>query len=182
MTEEEIQRGFDAWKMAVTVQQHFNDIEMRIRNYALTLLLAVLAGAGLALREHEAFRILGLDISLAFAILLAGLVAWLSFYFMDEFWYHRLLIGAVMHAIALEKTLAQDVPGIGLTQRIGDESPVYLWKRRREGKPKRDGTPRKAGERRELHSTQKIRVFYLVTAFLLLFLAVVVELSATTAA
>lgn len=179
LSNDEINRGLEAWKMAVTVQQHFNDIEMRIRNYALTLLVAVLAGAGLALREHETIRLFGWDVSLASVILLAGLVAWLSFWAMDEAWYHRLLIGAVVHAIALEKELAPHVPGIGLSQRIGDESVIYLnrWKRRKEGRPKRNGTPRKAGEPREIHSTNKIRFFYLVIGTVLLLFALAVQLS-----
>jgi hypothetical protein len=38
---------FEAWKTAVEVQQHFNTIEMQIRNIAVTVLTAAIAAAGL---------------------------------------------------------------------------------------------------------------------------------------
>jgi len=142
--------------MTITVQQHFNDIELRIRNYALTLLLAVLAGAGLAIREHESVHVLGKDLSLATVILFAGLIAWLLFYFMDAGWYHRLLVGSVAHAIELEKDLANYVPGIGLSQRIGKESPLKLGPV-------------------TLHSKHKIHLFYGVIAVVLIAFAVIVQ-------
>src|SRR5262245_28698375 len=115
MTDEEkdrAARSFEAWKVAVDVQKHFNDIEMRIRNYALTLLLAVLAGAGLALREHQAVILFGVEVSLATIILAAGFVVWVAFYFMDELWYHKLLLGAVKQAADIERALDVIAPGI----------------------------------------------------------------------
>lgn len=39
----------DIWKKVVDVQQHFNQLEMQIRNYALTVTGAIMAAAGITL-------------------------------------------------------------------------------------------------------------------------------------
>lgn len=45
VSEQEAKNAIEIWKKVVDVQQHFNDLEMRIRNFALTtagvLILAV---------------------------------------------------------------------------------------------------------------------------------------------
>jgi hypothetical protein len=42
----------EAWKQTIQVQQHFNDLELRIRNYAITLLGALFGVAAYAFKEH----------------------------------------------------------------------------------------------------------------------------------
>jgi hypothetical protein len=152
MTDEEINRGLEAWKVTVEVQQHFNDIEMKIRNYALTLLLAVAAAAGVALRENRP--------GLAIWILVAGLVAWAAFYFMDEWWYHRLLIGAVKHGLELEDELRHSIPGIGLSNSIKNASAIHVGFGKEESGGKRWTF--------DISSTWKIRIFYGVIAIIFL--------------
>jgi hypothetical protein len=155
MTKDEIDRALEAWKVTVEVQQHFNDLEMRVRNYALTLLLAVVAGAGLALREHEQVDLFSWSMPLSSLVLLAGLLAWLAFYLMDELWYHRLLVGAVKNGLEIEESLTPYVLGIGLTRAIGEASPLTVGKY-------------------QMHSKHKIRLFYGIIAAILLAGAVVV--------
>ena len=43
----------EIWKKVVDVQQHFNDIELRIRNFALALIGAFLAVAGYTAKEND---------------------------------------------------------------------------------------------------------------------------------
>lgn len=107
----------EVWKQTVQVQQHFNDLGLRIRNLALTLLVAVFGAAALALRERIQIVVWGTQLSLASALLLVGLVGWLAFYFIDRFWYHKLLVGFVVHGEALEGILAAELLGTlpGLT-------------------------------------------------------------------
>jgi hypothetical protein len=45
---------------------------------------------------------------------------------MDRLWYHRLLEGAVLHGIEVEKALEAAIPQIGLTSAIGAASPFYI--------------------------------------------------------
>src|SRR5438132_1388440 len=100
--------------MTVTVQQHFNDIELRIRALVITVLTAVVGAAALAVQQNRA--------DLGAAIAFVGILATVVFWFVDEIWYHRLLIGAVKNGLELEGILPT---GFGLTKAIGDASP---WK------------------------------------------------------
>ena len=89
----------DAWKTTVSVQQHFNDLELRIRNFAITFTTAVLGLAGLALKELSSSP-------LPVALLFIGALGWGAFYFMDRFWYHRFLDAAGEQAGKIERWLA----------------------------------------------------------------------------
>jgi hypothetical protein len=156
MTNDEVERGLKAWDRAIEVQQHFNDIEMRVRNYALTLLVAVLGASGLALQDDNQ--------AVAVMLLLGGLVAWAAFYLMDRHWYHPLLKGAVDHAKELEQKLAPHVPGVGLATAIANASPSVLRKA--------DGVKRKTDW--TLHSPRKMDIFYGLFGLVLIIIFVLV--------
>lgn len=109
-----------AREKTVDVQQHFNDLSLRVRAFAITVITAVLGGAALAFKEvpHLAPWILG-----------AGVIAWLGFFVMDALWYHRLLLGAVAHGEEVEdKLAAASVAGFGLTHGIRAKSAVKIGK------------------------------------------------------
>lgn len=120
----------EVWKTTIDVQKHFNELEMRVRSVAITVLAAFLAAAGYTMKERLHLNVFGLDLSLTVLVFLAAVVCWAAFYLMDRFWYHRLLKGAVAHARKVEKALEAEIPEIGLTQSIGDASPFSLrgWK------------------------------------------------------
>jgi hypothetical protein len=148
----------EAWKTSIEVQQHFNTLEMQIRNFAITVLTAVLGAAALSLgSEYRARMWLGrFEVPLASLIFFAGLVAWGAFYFMDRFWYHRLLRGAVSHAQAIEKALEKDLPGIGLSSAIAQASPVGFGRKKRWA----------------IHSSGRLDIFYGFIAGIVLVLLV----------
>ena len=130
MTDEQIKIAVEVWKKTIDVQQHFNDIEMRIRNFAVTMLAAVIGAAGVALKDPApTASIFSIDIRLAAWILFAGLIAWLAFYFMDRWWYHRLLQGAVKHAQSIENQMRDIVPSLNLSNSIRKASPIPLSKK-----------------------------------------------------
>lgn len=158
--EDRLQLQVEVWKKTVDVQQHFNDIELRIRGLALTVLTAVLGAAALALRYRLALHVQGLKIELASVLVIVGFIVWMAFYFVDQVWYHRLLIGAVRHGEMLEEMLNEKVPGIGLTKRISQESPYsfrFLRKSRR------------------IHSKHKLKIFYWSIAVLLIVAVILLE-------
>lgn len=144
----------EIWKTIVDVQKHFNELEMRIRNVAVTVLAAFLAAAGYTMKENLHVQLGDGDMSLTSLVLMGGVLVWLAFYGMDRFWYHQLLIGAVKQGLVAENALAADYPEIRLTKAIGDESPSSLfgWK---------------------IHSSRKIDIFYLLIAALLAIAAAV---------
>lgn len=152
MHEKQIEHALEAWKVTVQVQQHFNDIGLRIRQMAITILAAALGIAATAFQANTPVIVGSVTTSLATMILAAGVVAWTAFYFVDNVWYHRLLVGAVAHGSQLEKELANHVPGIGLTIDIGLASPYVLFRRF------------------ELHSAHKMKAFYGGIAVLLVVL------------
>jgi hypothetical protein len=129
----------EAWKKTVDVQQHFNDIEMRVRNLALTILGAVVAFAKfLDLKGDETTAVLPLGyLFLALTVLIG------AFWFMDKHWYHRLLMGAVREGAILEKSLTDSGVPITLGTHISVASPIMLFGRR-------------------MHSPFKVDLFYLV--------------------
>jgi hypothetical protein len=155
---------FDAWKTAIDVQQHFNQLELQIRNFAVTLLAAVVGAMAFAFKEHYIIAFGAATFSVAVPILCAGIIGWLAFYFMDRFWYHRLLVAAVMHAVDIEKQSETAMPELGLSRAIGKGSP---WK--------------VLGF--EIHSSEKIDVFYAtgLTVLIVIMMAVMLATSAVPA-
>jgi len=107
----------EMWKQTVTVQQHFNDIEWRIRGLALTAATFSVGAAGLAVNNNHPFP--------GAAILGVGLVLWYAFYFVDRYWYHPLLIASVMQGHQVEAKIEEcGLPGAALTKAISAGSPI----------------------------------------------------------
>lgn len=85
----------EIWKAIVEVQKHFNDIEMRIRALFVTMVLAIAAAQGFLMEKDLSFERGNVKILYATFIPVIGALGTFLFYFMDRYWYHRLLIGAV---------------------------------------------------------------------------------------
>lgn len=126
---EKLKLVVEVWKKTVDVQQHFNDLELRIRNFALTLLVGVLGGTALALKEGRVpVNVGGFQMSLASALMLAGFVGWTGFWLLDRHWYHRLLVGAVAHGKKIEEAWGETLP-VGLTKTIEENSHIPVKRR-----------------------------------------------------
>ncbi|MCZ7854726.1 HAD family hydrolase [Agrobacterium salinitolerans] len=125
------QYALETWKKTVDVQQHFNDLEMRIRNFAITVVGALIASVGFTYQQGLQADVFGVRISAGVGLVLAAGFAWLAFFFMDRYWYHIFLRGAVKHASTIEKEFADRIPGIGLgttiSQMSGDVK-ILCWK------------------------------------------------------
>lgn len=146
----------DIWKKTVDVQQHFNDIELRIRNYALTLFTAIVAGIGLLEKDKIKFQFWGAVIPASAILSLVGLLVLAAFLYMDKYWYHKLLLGAVYHAGDIEKKYADQLPELALGTRIKAASPHYFIRKKW-----------------QIHSDDKYWIFYGLLAFPLVLLSVV---------
>lgn len=160
---ERVSHYIEIWKQTIQVQQHFNDIEWRIRGLALSVLTFALGAAAVAAGRGERLG----PMSVGTLVLLAGLLLWYAFYFVDKAWYHRLLKAAVGQGERLEDTIERDLPGIGLTKAISAGSPYLpkpLFGKIRFRKTAMD-------------STDKLNRFYGVGAAALLLLAVALQFS-----
>ena len=120
----------EIWKKIVDVQQHFNDLEFRIRNFALIVTGAFLGLGANALKDGGAASIAAHHIPSAALIVWASLVPLFAFYLMDRFWYHRLLKGAVYAGAEAEKKLADLGLTIDLGSQISRASPFTVFKRK----------------------------------------------------
>lgn len=165
----------DIWKEIVDVQQHFNDIGMRIRSMFVTILLALFASIGFLLDKKLDLQVVALKIEFTVLMPLFGIIGTCLFYFIDRYWYHRLLVGAVKHAITIEKRYQVELPELSLSAAIGKESPYapkgfvrllanLLVKHDRYRNEK------------QLHSDGKIELFYKGVMMLLLIVALLLGL------
>jgi phosphoglycolate phosphatase-like HAD superfamily hydrolase len=160
LTDERKKQIIDVWKTIVGVQQHFNDIEMRIRSMFVTILLALFASIGFLTDKNIILPICSLKVKFAVIVPLIGMFGAYLFYFIDRYWYHRLLVGAVTHAITIERKYREEMPELSLSGAIGKQSPykpegwlvrsVASW-------VVKDPQYKNTGN---LHSDAKIELFY----------------------
>lgn len=117
--EDRIKYTVEAWKMTVGVQEHFNRIEMQIRGLAITILTTVASAAAVAYKDNLP--------DVARLLLLAGAGAWLSFYFMDRFWYHEFLRAAGGNAEEIEEEIDKlGLVGFKLNDKIRTSSRLEI--------------------------------------------------------
>lgn len=144
----------ETWKKTIDVQQHFNDLELRIRNFAVTVVTAIIATAGTTLKDKPLvvnIPLLG-EIPLASLLILAAFGAWVGFYVLDRS-YHILLKGAVKHGETIEELIMEKIPTISLTTAISKASreKKTWW---------------------EFRSIGRIRAFYYIVGVILLSIAI----------
>ncbi|MBB5546995.1 hypothetical protein A8H39_06630 [Paraburkholderia fungorum] len=144
------------WEKTIDVQMHFNDIQLRIRNFSILLLSAFVGGVGVSIKENYQITAFGHHIAVTSIIFLAGAFIWSAFYFMDRYWYHPLLLGAVKHGLTVEKLLSKRLAAAGLTDSEGDKRLDAASLTATIG----ENSPVKLLGRWELHSSGKEHVFY----------------------
>jgi hypothetical protein len=161
MEDAEIPHYLEMWKQSIAIQQHFNDIGWRIRGLALTALTFTLGAAAVAAQKGSTIKIFGYCIQLSSSIAILGLILWVSFYFVDQVWYHRLLVGAVKHGETLETALQTRLPEAGLTKAISQNSPYVVNLK---------------VITVTIHSSAKMRIFYCIGALALIIFAVALQI------
>jgi hypothetical protein len=117
----------ELWKKVVDVQMHFNDLQLRVRTLAFTVTAAFLALGGYALKDAGPVTIIGIHIPLAAIVIFSAVVPVFAFYFMERWWYHPLLAGAVLEGAALEKALRDEGVSIDLGGNISRASGLHNW-------------------------------------------------------
>ncbi len=123
LTDERRREIIDIWKEVVDVQQHFNDISMRIRGMFVTILLAFFAAMGFLLDKEFTLDAWDLHVRYVTLVPLFGIVGTLLFYFIDRFWYHRLPLASVEHAGTIESQYTNEIPELSLGKSISTKSP-----------------------------------------------------------
>lgn len=160
LSNDEKKNLIDVWKTVVDVQKHFNDISMRIRGVFITLIVALSAALGFLLEKGLSIEVSSTKVLYATFIPMIGIVATFLFYFIDRYWYHRLLIGSVNQGLMIEKAQRFSMPELGLTRAIGDASPVKQLTGITKWVANRLVSDKDYREGKGLHSTGKIEIFY----------------------
>jgi hypothetical protein len=109
--DEQSKEALETWKKCVDVQQHFNDLCLRIRNFAITVAGALLAAVGFTYQYGLEAELVGYKFAAGMGFVVAAIFAWGAFFFMDRFWYHMLLSDLPLnfHPVAIRAS-AVDTP------------------------------------------------------------------------
>ena len=150
----------EAWEKVVDVQMHFNDLCLKIRSFAISILGVLLGSSAIAYRYAGFLEIGCFKFHTSAVFIGISIIVWFSFYFIDRFWYHELLRGSVHHGRAMEEDLKKHIPTISLTNSIRDASHSSL----------------------KMNAATKLNIFYLSIALvqvigLIIVLSGVVEVS-----
>jgi len=118
----------DIWKKVIDVQQHFNEIEMKVRNVAVTVVGVFIGASGIAYKKDAFVSLFSwkTKIPLSSCILWLAIIPLGAFYLMDRWWYHRLLHGATKHGEKIEDRIRPMISEIDLTKTIADGSPFKI--------------------------------------------------------
>ncbi len=166
MDNDERKNVIEIWKAVVGVQQHFNEIGMKIRGLFITIVVAIAAAQGFLIEKK-------LSVSIGrYTILYANVMPWLGilatylFYFVDRHWYHRLLMGSILHGGSIEQKYANEIPELALGAKISEQSPVELknWLARKVADVV--VSDERWVKHKRLHSDAKIEFFYKSIALL----------------
>lgn len=119
------------WKQTSNVQQHFNDVSMKLRNFAVVVFSGFLTGVGLAIHNDISISILNVNISAGVLFALAGFIATQLIHFMDTYWYHVFLKGSSSTILEIEKEIAS-ILGVGklsegITNNSGNVGVISLF-------------------------------------------------------
>lgn len=154
----------DVWKQVINTQQHFNDLSMRIRNFAILILSAFIGAIGVSFKSGFWVPIFGHPTSVSTILSFGASIIWLLFFFVDLYWYHPLLVGSVKKGMVIENRLKKDLDGIiDLTHTVGKESPKNL----------KISVFGKCLFSRDFHSKGKAKVFYYGVFAILLVISVI---------
>lgn len=123
-----IEQAITLWQTGIKVEQHFNDICIKIRNFANAFVSVFFSTVFLILTlnyknagETNQSALIYLD-----CFILMGQAIWGILWFKDRFWYHTFLIGAVRFCENIEKKIF-DIGEEGITHMISTISHVPVF-------------------------------------------------------
>jgi len=151
---EKLKLKVETWKKTIDVQQHFNDLAMKVRHFGILVLTAFISVIGVSLKYNYDITMLGFSTHISAIMCLAALIIWNLIYFVDAFWYHPLLKGAVIRGTAMENEIKNDLPEIYLTQEISNSSPINFL------------------GLKALRSSAKANVFYICVSIILVIITI----------
>jgi hypothetical protein len=133
---EKLKLVVEVWKKVVDVQQHFNDLALRIRSFALTTFTFIIGASGYLLKEKISVNFGSKSAPASSLVCFTGILILAAFWFMDRYWYHNLLVGAVTHGSTIENKYRRKFEELGLATSISSTSPTKILGRKIHSKHK----------------------------------------------
>lgn len=103
-TKERMELLLQEWRTVVDTQMHFNDMIIRMRTLGVTAVVTVFGAAAFAIGQYpdRFYDLLGERFHVSEGVIFFGLVLWAAIFFIDFFYYFRLLIGAVNRSYEID--------------------------------------------------------------------------------
>ena len=94
----------EEWKHVTNVQMHFNEMIIRMRTLAVSVVITVFGAAGFAIAAHrdQFVRVFERDIHASAFVVTFGLVLWLTIFIIDYWYYYKLLLGSVRRGYEID--------------------------------------------------------------------------------
>ncbi|BAX51825.1 hypothetical protein PDPUS_1_00450 [Photobacterium damselae subsp. piscicida] len=73
---EKLKLNVDVWKKVVDVQQHFNDLEMKVRNFGFLIISAFISAIGVSLKSQYSAVVFDYNVPVAAFLSFGALVLW----------------------------------------------------------------------------------------------------------
>ena len=83
---------------------------MKVRGLFITIVVAIAAAPGFLIEKKLSISIGRSTILYANVMPWLGILATYLFYFVDRHWYHRLLMGSILHGGSIEQKYANEIP------------------------------------------------------------------------
>ncbi len=99
----------DIWKQVINTQHHFNDLAMKIRNFAILILSAFIGAIGVSFKSGFSLSVMGHSTSISTILSVGAAIIWLLFFFVDVYWYHPLLVGSVKKGMSIESNIGEEL-------------------------------------------------------------------------
>ena len=122
---EELKILMEEWKTVIQTQMHFNDMIMMMRTTGVSVVLAVFGAAAYSLQYDKLYLEIGvIKFHAAVPIILFGLGMLCGIFFLDYFYYYKMLLGAVERGYQIDDAFKNkkiaDTQIFGITKLISD--------------------------------------------------------------
>jgi len=102
------------WEVVIKTQMHFNDLIIKFRSIILTSFATLIGAAIVVFKIYDKF-----DATYFMYILIVVGILWILAFFLDYFYYHHLLLGAVLQAKKYDESAEMKKLGLfGLSECI----------------------------------------------------------------
>jgi len=117
----------EEWKTVIQTQMHFNDMLMKMRTAAISVVVAIFGATAVIIGQFpdRYLEIFSRQVHVSAIVILFGLALWVGIFIIDYMYYYKMLLGAVQRGYEFDKAfsntkLYKDLCLFGLSTKIRD--------------------------------------------------------------